>query len=87
MANIDASTPQLKITKSLLDAYLSLNIKEVEPFLSKDFQFQTFPKAGATMPEQPRVEHVQRFEGISAGMIKLEVRILHRISAFGDPAG
>ena len=44
MVNIDASTPQLKFVKDMLDAYCTLDVTKAEPFLSKDFKFQTFPQ-------------------------------------------
>ena len=38
MVNVDASTPQLRVVKNWLDAYTSLDTKNLEPFISKNFQ-------------------------------------------------
>jgi hypothetical protein len=44
-----ADTPQVKLVKRLSDAYSTLNINNVEPLLSKDFQFETVPES-ANLP-------------------------------------
>ena len=83
MANIDATTPQLKVVKSFLDTYLSLDVSKTESFMSRDFKFQTFPKV-AELPDEPVAAHVQRYEGLLAAMTKLEVRIEHQAFELAD---
>jgi len=80
MINIDATTPQLKAVKDLIDAYCSLDISKIEPFISKNFKFQTFPKT-IDIPEEAREVHIERYRGILAAVAKLEVRIQHRRTA------
>jgi hypothetical protein len=57
MANIDATTPQLKLVKQFYDAYISLDIKNVEAHISKNYKFQTYPKVDH-MPEESKGEHL-----------------------------
>jgi len=81
MVNIDATTPQLKVVKNLLDAYFdSLDISKAEPLLSNHFKFQTFPE-NIELPEEGKAAHVQRYGGILAAFTKAEVRIQHRRTA------
>ena len=81
MVNIDATTPQLKVVKNLLDAYSSLDISKVEPFISKDFKYQMFPKI-INLPDEPRAAHIQKYGEVLAALTKMEVRVQPRRSAF-----
>ena len=74
MTDINANTPQLKAVKDMIDAYITLDISKVEPFVSKSFKYQTFPKV-ADLPEEPKAAHIQRFGRMLAVMNKFEVRI------------
>ena len=82
MANsINATTPQLKVVKNLAEAYLTLDLKNVEPLLSKDFQFQTFPKT-AEHPDQAKGAHSEVQGQLSSLLTKIEVRLQRREIAF-----
>jgi len=84
MANIDATTPQLKVVKDWTDAYFSLDINRVEPFLSKNFKFQTFPKI-MDVPEEGKAAHIQRYKWMFGTFEKAEVRIQHRRTILQNP--
>ena len=78
MANsINATTPQLKAVNNFVDAYLTLDLKNAEPLISKDFQFQTFPKI-AGHPDQAKGAHFERYGPLFALMSKVEVRFQRR---------
>jgi hypothetical protein len=76
MANLDASTSQLKIVKKWLGAYSSLDASNLAPFLSKDYKHQMFPKS--IYPEETKEEHIKRYGEMTPLITKLEVRIQHR---------
>ena len=78
MANINATTPQLKFLKNLLDAYLTLDINKVEPFISKDFKFQTFPKI-ADLPDEAKEGHFERYGTLFSLMARTEVCVQLRL--------
>ena len=70
----DPTTPQLKAAKDLFDAYCSRDIKNVEPLISKDFKFQTFPKI-AEHPNEAKDAHFERYGKLLSKMSKVEVRL------------
>lgn len=80
MVNIEASTPQLEVIKSLFDAWAVLDMNKIGASVSKNFTHQTFPKI-ADLPEGPRAEYMQKVGGILAMTTKFEVRTQHRRSA------
>jgi len=81
MSNLDATTPQLKVVKNLLDAYCTLDISKIEPFISKNFKFQTFPET-INLPNEGREVHIQRYKGLLAAMAKLEARTTRQRTSF-----
>lgn len=78
-SGINATTPQLKLVKDYIDAYLTLNIKNVEPFVSKNYKFQSFPKV-PDLPDQAKGEHSERYGTVLSLMNKMEVRDRTRFS-------
>ena len=60
MTNILATTPQLKVVKNLFDAYISLDIKNVKWYFSKNFTFQTFPKI-PNLPDEEQGMYAERY--------------------------
>ena len=80
MTNFDAS-PQLTLVKNWLDAYVSLDTKNIEPLVSKNYHYEAFPEA-SDVPKEAKERHLERFRGILAGTSKLEVRIEHRRTTF-----
>ena len=74
MVELDASTPQLKVVKKLMDAYLSLDMSNVAPLISKNYQYEALPKC-TDLPKQTTGNRVGRYREIFAVVSKLEVRI------------
>ena len=73
MTNFDAS-PQLILVKKLLDAYLTLDIKNIEPFVSKNFQYHPFPETTDISTEE-KEKHIEKYKEIFAAVSKIEVSI------------
>ena len=73
MANINATTPQLQVFKSVVEAYMTRDLSNVAPYLSKDFKFQTFPKI-ADLPDLAKAEHVEKYGAIYRSFSKVDVR-------------
>ena len=76
MTNIDATTPQLKALKQVADAISSGNVQTIEPLLSKDYKFRTFPKK-AELPDLAKEEYLQKFGVAFGAFAKIEVCIQH----------
>jgi len=74
MVELDASTPQLKVVKNWIDAYCTLDMKNVETFISKNFQYQALPET-ADLPKETGGRHIERYRGLLVAASKLEVRI------------
>ena len=74
MSNINATTPQLKLVKNWIDGYLSRDIRNLQPYLSKNYKFQTFPKI-AELPDEVMGEYVERYAPIFSSFNNLEVRV------------
>ena len=72
MSSLDATTPQLKVVKNFIEAYRTSSVKNIEPLISKDFKFSSFP----TIPEHPDEEkeaHLERYAPLFSLVTKLEV--------------
>ena len=76
MTNLDATTPQLRAIKGIADAYTSRDLKGLEPILSRDFIFKTFPKS-SEFPDLTKEEYIQRYGLVTALLAGVEVRIKH----------
>ena len=85
MSNFDATTPQLSVVKNLVDAYSTFDFKNIKPFLSKDFKFQTLPKV-PELPDQTMEEHIEMYAPFFSSFTKLEVRAQHRGNTSGPVA-
>ena len=72
MTNFDANTPQVEVAKKCLEAYFSLDIKKVEPLLSKNYQFQAFPES-ANLPKETKEQHIERWKAAFGVLTKFEV--------------
>ena len=78
MANtINPTTPQLKAVKNFAEAYLTRDVKNLEPVVSRDFQFQTFPKI-ADHPDESKEAHFERYGPLLTLMTKIEVGFQRR---------
>lgn len=76
LSDFNATTPQLEVVKKLFEAYLSLDVHNLEPLISKDFKFQTFPKIDG-LPDEEKGGHFERWGPLLSLMTKLEVCIRH----------
>ena len=76
MATIDASTPQLKVVQELIDAYVSLDISNLDTVLSKYYIHQTSPTS-MDFPLLTREGYVERYGRVLPLFTKFEVRILN----------
>ena len=77
MPNFDATTPESKAVKNLIDAYVTRDLKNIVPLISKDYKFLSFPK----IPEQPDEEkeaHLERYAPLFSMLTKVEVCSQHR---------
>ena len=81
MSGFDTSTPQLKLAQQWSDAYTSLDIKDVEPLISKDFQYLTFPDS-VGVPKEPKERHIERLGMMMTVLSKVDVCIQHRCTSF-----
>ena len=80
VTNFNGTTPQPKTVKSLLEAYLSLDISNTERFLTKDLKFQTFPKV-SDLPDEVKGAHFESWGPLLAMMSKVEVWAQQRLWA------
>lgn len=72
MTNSDASTPQVEVVKKWLEAYFSLDIKGVEPLLSKNYQYQAFPES-VSLSKETKEQHLERWKVALGVLTKFEV--------------
>lgn len=74
MTNLEATTPQLKVIKDYFDAFVALDIKNAEPYMSKDFKYQTFPKI-PDLPDATKGDYSETYGTMLSLVTKIEVRI------------
>jgi hypothetical protein len=58
MADFDASAPQVKLVKRLSGAYCSLDLNNLDPILSKNYQCEVLPER-ADFPKQTKESHIK----------------------------
>jgi len=71
---VEFNTSQSKAIKSLLDAYATLDMNNVEPLLSKNYQYELLPES-PDLPVQTREAHLQTWGEVFSSVKKFEVRI------------
>jgi len=76
MSSFNASTPQLRVAKQWVDAYASLDMKNVAAVTSKSYQYQALPDVIDT-PKETKEKHIERFKGRYSAINKAEVRVQH----------
>ena len=81
MVNFDTSTPQLKAVKQFLDAWISLDLNNVRPLISKDYQYESFPES-PDIAKQEKEEHMQKWGEVFSLLTKFDVRIRQQRTAF-----
>jgi hypothetical protein len=74
MCSLNATTPQLKVVENYLDAYCSLDIKNVEPHISKNFTYQVYPKV-PNLTDGPKEQYIKKFIPVLSLVKKLDVCI------------
>lgn len=77
MASIDPSTPQSAVVKKWLESYMSLDVKNLEPLLSKNFRGHRYPKS-PDLPDETKETHLKAWETRLAVMEKVEVGNIQR---------
>lgn len=77
MANIDATTPSLRLVQKLSNAYASLDIAQVDALMSKNFTYKTFPQSHE-LPDETKDGFAKKYGGILALLEKVEVRVQRR---------
>ena len=77
MVNIDATTPQLKVFQKWIDVFPSLDITRIDPFLSRNYIHETFPKS-IGLPDETKEEYIERYTRTLSSITKIEVRIKHQ---------
>lgn len=77
MVTIDATTPQLKVVKSVVEAYASRDLNSSASIFSKDFKFQSFPKTAAHI-EETKGKHFNNYGGVLSSYDRVEVSIQRR---------
>jgi hypothetical protein len=71
MINFDASSPHLSVVKQWLESYQSLDTENVDPLLSKNFQYETYPRS-PNAPNQSKKAHLEQWGAGLPLMNKLE---------------
>jgi hypothetical protein len=69
MANLDHSTPQLKVARNWLDAYSSLDASKLDPLLSKHYKHLSFPES--IRPEETKQAHIKRYGELASSLTKV----------------
>jgi len=82
MININPSTPQLAIVKKWLESYTSLDTKNTELLLSKDFQYESLPKS-SNAPDESKKAHTEIWGERYSSMNKLEITTHEVVEAPG----
>ena len=80
LSNFNATTPQSKVVESFFWAVVTLDIRNVEPFISKDLKLQTFPKHAA-LPDEPRANFLEKYGSVLSLLKKIEVRVQNGLGA------
>ena len=71
---VEFSTPQSKVVKGFLDAYATLDMNNVEPLLSKNYQYELLPES-PDLPVQTKEAHLQTWRGVFSSVKEFKVRI------------
>jgi hypothetical protein len=72
MSNFDASTPQRKVYKNFMEAFLSRDVKNLQALIAKNYTFQTIPEVAKIFGETDT--SIQRHGKILAVVTKIDVR-------------
>ena len=81
MRSLNATTPQLKVVKNFLDAYRTPDRKNIEPFISKNFAYHSYPKVPNVI-DGPRGQYTEKFKPVLSLLKKLDVSIRRQETPF-----
>ena len=81
LTNFNATTPQLRAIENLFKAMVTLDTRNLTPFVSKDLKFQTFRAKIVSLPDKSPAEWLERYGNIFSSLKKVEVCIQHRLGA------
>ena len=76
MSSFNATTPQSQAVKNLIEAYFTFDLKNAEPFISKDFKFSSFP-AMPEFPDEGKEGHFERYAPLLSMLTNIEVCAQH----------
>jgi hypothetical protein len=79
MANIDASTPQLKAVKKWIETICSFDVSGAVSLTSGNFKYQSLPKT-VDLPDKEKDGHIQ-WLGLMTTLTKFEVRLQQHLQA------
>ena len=74
MCSLNATTPQLKVVEDFLGAYCTPDIKNIEPLISKNFAYHSYPKVPNVI-DGPRGQYIEKFKPVLSLLKKLDVSI------------
>ena len=80
MVDFDTSTPELRLVKNLIDAYVSLDVNNVEPLLSENYTCVVLPEC-AGLPGGTKESNLQAWGRIFSSVNKVDVRIRRQRTA------
>ena len=72
MSNFDGTTPESKVVNNLIDAYLTFDLKNAVPLISKDFKYMSFP-ANSEHPDEGKEAHLEKYAPLFSLLTKVEV--------------
>lgn len=74
LTDFKATTPQSKVVGNLFKGLATLDISNIEPFVSKDFKYRTFPKTD-NLPDQSKAACLEKYGTVISLFTKMEVCI------------
>ena len=85
-SGLNATTLQLNLVKNLVDAYIILDMKNILPFISQNYTYQTFPKV-PDLPDEAKGDHLEKYGMLFSLAKESVVRVRKYCSAFSKLAG
>ena len=87
MPTLEATTPQLKVVKELIDAFVSLDMNNIVPyFTTKPYTVQSFPKAAELSSKAENEGGAEKFAALLSLFKKVEVHTQHRVEVSSSRA-
>ena len=67
--------PELKLVKSFMEAYQSLDIKSVALLVAKNYKFLTYPKV-PDHPQETKEQHFEKYGPLLSVLVGIDVSII-----------